>query len=51
MYEKELENIDVYERFQDLVKTFQLHRGKVKPGEDVTVVGEFKVRRAPLMRS
>lgn len=50
MYEKELENIDVYERFQDLVKTFQLHRGKVKPGEDATVVGEFKVRRAPLMK-
>ena len=39
-----LENIDVFEGFQDLVKTFELYRGKVKPGEEATVVGEFKVR-------
>ena len=26
-----------------MVKTFDLHRGKVKPKEDATVVGEFKV--------
>ena len=26
-----------------MVKTFELHRGKVKPKEDATVVGEFKV--------
>ena len=38
--------MEVFERFQDLVKTFELHRGKVKPGEDATVVGEFKVGRA-----
>ena len=44
MYDKELENVEVYEKFQDLVKTFELHRGKVKPGEEATVVGEFKVR-------
>ena len=43
MYDKELENVEVYQKFQDLVKTFELHRGKVKPGEDATVVGEFKV--------
>lgn len=43
MYDKELENVEVYEEFQDLVKTFELHRGKVKPGEEATVVGEFKV--------
>lgn len=42
VYDKELENVDVYEKFQDLVKTFELHRGKVKPGEEATVVGEFK---------
>lgn len=42
VYEKELENIDLYERFQDMVKTFELHRGKVKPGHEATVVGEFK---------
>lgn len=44
MYDKELENVEVYGKFQDLVKTFELHRGKVKPGEEATVVGEFKVR-------
>lgn len=27
-----------------MVKTFELYRGKVKPGEEATVVGEFKVR-------
>ena len=37
--------MEVFEGFQDLVKTFELHRGKVKPGEDATVVGEFKVVR------
>lgn len=44
MYDQELENIEIYQKFQDLVKTFDLHRGKVKPGEDAAVVGEFKVR-------
>ena len=43
MYDQELENVDFYQKFQDLVKTFELHRGKTKPGEDATVVGEFKV--------
>lgn len=43
IYDKELEKVDIYEGFQDLVKTFELHRGKVKPKEDATVVGEFKV--------
>lgn len=42
VYDTELENNNVFERFQDLVKTFELHRGKVKPGEEETVVGEFK---------
>ena len=43
IYDKELEKVDIYEGFQDLVKTFDLHRGKVKPKEDAIVVGEFKV--------
>ncbi|XP_015759463.1 PREDICTED: dysferlin-like [Acropora digitifera] len=42
VYDTILENIDVFEGFQDLVKTFELYRGKVKPGEEATVVGEFK---------
>lgn len=42
VYDTILENIDVFEGFQDLVKTFELFRGKVKPGEEATVVGEFK---------
>ncbi|XP_027056703.1 myoferlin-like [Pocillopora damicornis] len=42
VYEQELEKVDVFEKFQDMVKTFELHRGKAKPGEDATVVGEFK---------
>lgn len=50
MYEKELENVEVYDKFQDLVKTFELHRGKVKPGEEATVVGEFKVRETDKTR-
>lgn len=48
MYEKELEKVDVFEKFQDMVKTFELHRGKAKPGEDATVVGEFKVLKSKL---
>ncbi|XP_073239418.1 myoferlin-like [Porites lutea] len=42
IYDKQLEKVDIYEGFQDLVKTFDLHRGKVKPKEDAIVVGEFK---------
>lgn len=42
VYEQELEKVDVFEKFQDMVKTFELHRGKAKPGEDATIVGEFK---------
>lgn len=50
MYDKELENVEVYGKFQDLVKTFELHRGKVKPGEEATVVGEFKVQETDKTR-
>lgn len=48
VYEQELEKVDVFEKFQDMVKTFELHRGKAKPGEDATVVGEFKVLKSKL---
>lgn len=33
------------------MKTFELHRGKVKPGEEATVVGEFKVCGAAVLNS
>ena len=48
VYEQELEKVDVFEKFQDMVKTFELHRGKAKPGEDATIVGEFKVLKSKL---
>ena len=44
IYDKPLENVEIFNGFQDFVSTFHFSREKVKADEEATSVGEFKAR-------